>query len=47
MHWAAYALGRVTGFEIRKDQLKPLDWLGLRFYDDLSQFDRDPCQYRR
>jgi 5-methyltetrahydropteroyltriglutamate--homocysteine methyltransferase len=26
--WAAYALGRVTGFEIRKDQLKPLDWLG-------------------
>jgi 5-methyltetrahydropteroyltriglutamate--homocysteine methyltransferase len=26
--WAAYALARVTGFEIRKDQLKPLDWLG-------------------
>jgi len=26
--WAAYALGRVTGFEIRADQLKPLDWLG-------------------
>jgi 5-methyltetrahydropteroyltriglutamate--homocysteine methyltransferase len=26
--WAAYALGRVTGYEIRPDQLKPLDWLG-------------------
>jgi 5-methyltetrahydropteroyltriglutamate--homocysteine methyltransferase len=26
--WAAYALGRVTGYEIRTDQLKPLDWLG-------------------
>jgi 5-methyltetrahydropteroyltriglutamate--homocysteine methyltransferase len=26
--WAAYALGRVSGFEIRTDQLKPLDWLG-------------------
>ena len=26
--WAAYALDRVTGYEIRKDQLKPLDWLG-------------------
>jgi 5-methyltetrahydropteroyltriglutamate--homocysteine methyltransferase len=26
--WAAYALSRVSGFEIRKDQLKPLDWLG-------------------
>jgi 5-methyltetrahydropteroyltriglutamate--homocysteine methyltransferase len=26
--WAAYALARVTGYEIRKDQLKPLDWLG-------------------
>ena len=26
--WAAYSLGRVTGFEVRKDQLKPLDWLG-------------------
>ena len=26
--WAAYALGRVTGYEIREDQLKPLDWLG-------------------
>src|SRR5499427_4120892 len=26
--WAAYALSRVTGFEIRPDQLKPLDWLG-------------------
>jgi len=26
--WSAYALARVTGFEIRADQLKPLDWLG-------------------
>ena len=26
--WAAYALGRVSGYEIRADQLKPLDWLG-------------------
>jgi 5-methyltetrahydropteroyltriglutamate--homocysteine methyltransferase len=26
--WAAYALARVTGYEIRQDQLKPLDWLG-------------------
>jgi 5-methyltetrahydropteroyltriglutamate--homocysteine methyltransferase len=26
--WSGYALARVTGFEVRKDQLKPLDWLG-------------------
>jgi 5-methyltetrahydropteroyltriglutamate--homocysteine methyltransferase len=26
--WSGYALARVSGFEIRKDQLKPLDWLG-------------------
>src|SRR5258708_21540027 len=26
--WSGYALARITGFEIRKDQLKPLDWLG-------------------
>jgi 5-methyltetrahydropteroyltriglutamate--homocysteine methyltransferase len=26
--WAAYALGRVSGFEIRADRLVPLDWLG-------------------
>lgn len=26
--WAAYALDRVSGFEIRKDQLIPLHWLG-------------------
>ena len=26
--WAAYALGRVSGFEIREDQLVPLHWLG-------------------
>ena len=26
--WAAYVLDRVSGFEIRKDQLIPLHWLG-------------------
>ena len=26
--WAAYAIGRVSGFEIRPDQLIPLHWLG-------------------
>ena len=26
--WSGYALDRVSGFEIRPDQLKPLDWLG-------------------
>jgi 5-methyltetrahydropteroyltriglutamate--homocysteine methyltransferase len=26
--WSAYVLGRISGFEIRADQLKPLDWLG-------------------
>ena len=26
--WAAYALGRVTGFEVRADQVVPLNWLG-------------------
>jgi 5-methyltetrahydropteroyltriglutamate--homocysteine methyltransferase len=26
--WSAYAIGRVSGFEIRPDQLKPVDWLG-------------------
>jgi 5-methyltetrahydropteroyltriglutamate--homocysteine methyltransferase len=26
--WSGYALARVSGFEIRPDQLKPLDWLG-------------------
>jgi 5-methyltetrahydropteroyltriglutamate--homocysteine methyltransferase len=26
--WSAYVLGRVSGFEVRRDQLKPLDWLG-------------------
>jgi 5-methyltetrahydropteroyltriglutamate--homocysteine methyltransferase len=34
--WSGYALARVTGFEVRKDQLKPLDWLGrdrTRFVD--------------
>ena len=26
--WAAYILERISGFEIRRDQLKPLVWLG-------------------
>jgi 5-methyltetrahydropteroyltriglutamate--homocysteine methyltransferase len=26
--WAAYAIGRVSGFEIRPDQLVPVHWLG-------------------
>jgi len=26
--WAAYVLERVSGFELRRDQLKPLHWLG-------------------
>ncbi len=26
--WSAYVLGRISGFEVRRDQLKPLDWLG-------------------
>ncbi len=26
--WAAYVLDRISGFEVRKDQLKPLVWLG-------------------
>jgi 5-methyltetrahydropteroyltriglutamate--homocysteine methyltransferase len=26
--WSAYALERITGFEIHKERLKPLDWLG-------------------
>jgi 5-methyltetrahydropteroyltriglutamate--homocysteine methyltransferase len=26
--WSAYVLGRISGFEIRPEQLKPLDWLG-------------------
>ncbi len=26
--WSAYVLERVSGFEVRRDQLKPLDWLG-------------------
>jgi 5-methyltetrahydropteroyltriglutamate--homocysteine methyltransferase len=26
--WAAYAISRVTGFEVRQDQLVPLHWLG-------------------
>jgi 5-methyltetrahydropteroyltriglutamate--homocysteine methyltransferase len=26
--WSAYIMERISGFEIRRDQLKPLDWLG-------------------
>lgn len=26
--WAAYALERMTGFEVRQDELRPLEWLG-------------------
>jgi 5-methyltetrahydropteroyltriglutamate--homocysteine methyltransferase len=26
--WSAYVLGRISGFEVRPDRLKPLDWLG-------------------
>jgi 5-methyltetrahydropteroyltriglutamate--homocysteine methyltransferase len=26
--WSAYVLDRISGFEIRPEQLKPLDWLG-------------------
>jgi 5-methyltetrahydropteroyltriglutamate--homocysteine methyltransferase len=26
--WSGYVLDRISGFEIRPDQLKPLDWLG-------------------
>ena len=26
--WSAYVLGRISGFEVRPEQLKPLDWLG-------------------
>jgi len=26
--WSAYVLDRISGFEIREDQIKPLDWLG-------------------
>ena len=26
--WAAYVLSRISGFEVRPNQLKPLDWLG-------------------
>ena len=26
--WSAYVMERISGFEVRPDQLKPLDWLG-------------------
>jgi 5-methyltetrahydropteroyltriglutamate--homocysteine methyltransferase len=38
--WAAYALERVSGFEIRRDQLVPLNWLG-RDRDRFREFFTD------
>jgi 5-methyltetrahydropteroyltriglutamate--homocysteine methyltransferase len=38
--WSAYVLDRITGFEIRKDQLKPLVWLG-RDIERFPDFFRD------
>ncbi len=38
--WARYVLERITGFEVRQDQLKPLVWLGRdreRFRDFFAQ----------
>jgi 5-methyltetrahydropteroyltriglutamate--homocysteine methyltransferase len=35
--WAAYVLERVSGFEVRRDQLIPLHWLG-RDRDRFSEF---------
>jgi 5-methyltetrahydropteroyltriglutamate--homocysteine methyltransferase len=38
--WAAYVLERITGFEIRRDELIPLHWLGRdreRFADFFAQ----------
>ncbi len=38
--WAGYIMQRITGFEIRKDQLRPLEWLGrdgVRFANFIAQ----------
>jgi len=38
--WAAYVLDRITGFELRKDRIIPLNWLGRdreRFRDFFEQ----------
>ena len=38
--WAAYVLKRMTGFEIRPDQRRPLEWLGRdreRFAEFIAQ----------
>jgi 5-methyltetrahydropteroyltriglutamate--homocysteine methyltransferase len=38
--WAAYVLKRITGFEIRPDQKRPLEWLGRdreRFAEFIAQ----------
>ena len=32
--WSAYILSRITGFEVRPDQLRPIEWLGR----DLQRF---------
>jgi 5-methyltetrahydropteroyltriglutamate--homocysteine methyltransferase len=38
--WAAYALDRMTGFEVREEELRPLEWLGRdreRFADFFAE----------
>ena len=38
--WAAYILNRISGFEIRKDRLHPIEWLGsdaVRFKDYMAE----------
>src|ERR1035438_1095539 len=40
--WSAYVLSRITGFEVRPDQLRPIEWLGR----DLQQIGRASCRGR-
>jgi 5-methyltetrahydropteroyltriglutamate--homocysteine methyltransferase len=38
--WSNYVLGRITGFETRRDQLRPVPWLGrdlARFHDLIAR----------
>lgn len=38
--WSAYVLNRISGFEIRPDQLRPVEWLGRdldRFRDAIAR----------
>ena len=45
--WSAYIMNRITGFEIRPDQLRPLYWLGRdldRFRDFIAKDDGDQPQ---